>query len=480
MSETVNLKWHFPQAPTSGPAICGPRVVVGSVLDNCVYCLDLHSGRVLWQHVADGPVSASPTFLGNRVFIGGSEGHFYCLDLETGHPVWTTEVSVRRSRSSPWASCRLEGAAVAGGRVAVLDVCGDLVCMEADSGRECWRFTVPDDGLDGGPVISHDYVLANNDLHQYCLRLTDGSLVWRSQVHTSSGPPAATATRVYVSSADQILCLDLNDGRTEWAYEDEIVIQSPLTLADGKLYFCVGADTIRCLDTTSREIRWSWKIGDGSDQNAPPAVTEDRVYLNARDDVVYCLDPATGIPIWSWSHVGELDGTYAIMGNMASAVVAGPYVVASGDYGTLCLEQRHIERIGWPRPRGDDCRRGLGRSERQAADATWDAGAGLEAYDGGRSVPVPVEATNLRRSATPDESDEVFHRTIEAVKVCCRRALSRIDTVLPDANAAQTGSLAWIRQSIDMIADSIDFIAYHEGCGDGESCAMGNPPEPEE
>ncbi len=69
---------------------------------------------------------------------------------------------------------------MAGGRLYVAEKDAHRVlCLAADTGREQWRF-IADGRVDSPPTVHGDLVLfGSTDGHAYCLRASDGALVWR-------------------------------------------------------------------------------------------------------------------------------------------------------------------------------------------------------------------------------------------------------------------------------------------------------------
>ena len=66
------------------------RVYFGSSADDCVRCLDLASGKVLWTFTADGPIRIAPCFSYGKLYFGSDDGNAYCLDANNGSIVWKT------------------------------------------------------------------------------------------------------------------------------------------------------------------------------------------------------------------------------------------------------------------------------------------------------------------------------------------------------------------------------------------------------
>ena len=103
--------------PTNGPAVLwtvpvgkgfgGPVVKDGKVylldrddkVGDTLRCLDLSTGKDLWQFAYDAPGTAMfpgsrsvPAVDGNHVYSCGHNGDLYCIDINTHKPVWNKNV----------------------------------------------------------------------------------------------------------------------------------------------------------------------------------------------------------------------------------------------------------------------------------------------------------------------------------------------------------------------------------------------------
>jgi outer membrane protein assembly factor BamB len=71
----------------SSPTVVGSRVLIGGG-DGKLYCLDLQSGKRLWQVRTGGRVRATPAVQNGVVVVGSWDGRVYAYDLETGNERW--------------------------------------------------------------------------------------------------------------------------------------------------------------------------------------------------------------------------------------------------------------------------------------------------------------------------------------------------------------------------------------------------------
>ena len=69
-------------------AIAGERVFFGSSVDHQLHCLDMKTGRELWQFFTNAPIRLAPTVDSGRVYFGSDDGYAYCVGADDGHFIW--------------------------------------------------------------------------------------------------------------------------------------------------------------------------------------------------------------------------------------------------------------------------------------------------------------------------------------------------------------------------------------------------------
>jgi hypothetical protein len=169
------LDWvtEFPEETlaTGVEAIVADGRVFAGTLNGSLWALDRRSGKALWKHTADGPVTHSPACSGGRVFCGDAGGTLWALDAATGRPMWRFRSGKGGFVASPLVA---EGAVYLGARDGV------FYAVSADDGKLLWKFPT------GGPIrctaaLAGDRVLfASDDMHAYCLDARTGKPVWTS------------------------------------------------------------------------------------------------------------------------------------------------------------------------------------------------------------------------------------------------------------------------------------------------------------
>jgi len=157
-----------------------PIVVAGVVyvptLSNRLYALDAETGETLWVFDAGAPgtMPHSPAVVGGTVYVGSTNGRFYAVDAATGREVWFFQGGEGGFDASP---AVIADTVYVGGRDGV------FYALRTADGTPRWAYDV------GAPVVNSAAVdeaggrvyFGAEDMHVYALRLTGGSLVWRSE-----------------------------------------------------------------------------------------------------------------------------------------------------------------------------------------------------------------------------------------------------------------------------------------------------------
>ena len=83
----INFDWAHHVIAANG------HVFLGTSADHQVLCLDLKTGRKVWNFFAEGPVRLAPTYDRGKVYVGSDDGRVYCLQADTGELVWRYKVN---------------------------------------------------------------------------------------------------------------------------------------------------------------------------------------------------------------------------------------------------------------------------------------------------------------------------------------------------------------------------------------------------
>jgi outer membrane protein assembly factor BamB len=215
--------------------------------------------RLAWKADKIGQAYSSVAVAGSRIFtMGDRDRGQYVLaldDNDKGKELWAARVGEAwrdgGSRSTP---------TVDGDFVYALGTHGDLVCLEAATGKEVWRKSYPRDfkgrmmsgwGYSESVLVDGDKVIGTpggDDAALVALDKRTGEVIWKSQVRGANGAGYASAVvsegggmRQYVQWLGSCLVgVSAKDGKLLWRYErtHNGTANIPTPLVRGDLVFC--------------------------------------------------------------------------------------------------------------------------------------------------------------------------------------------------------------------------------------------------
>ncbi|WP_188310237.1 outer membrane protein assembly factor BamB [Arenimonas fontis] len=154
---------------------------------------------------------------GDKVFVFDDEGEVMAVDANTGKPVWRTLAAERRSDGSAWKFWRKRiadggitgGPGVGGGLVVVGGRNGEVVALDAGTGAERWRAKVTSEVISAPLVAGDRVVVRSNDGRTFGLDSADGARRW---VYDRGIPALSTRGNAAPVSDGQRVYLGYEDG----------------------------------------------------------------------------------------------------------------------------------------------------------------------------------------------------------------------------------------------------------------------------
>jgi outer membrane protein assembly factor BamB len=196
-----------------------------------VGCVDVLSGKKLWAVPSDDSWSQQHAGDVDGFYYGTHEHEIVARSPIDGTVNWRFDFAPNTPFQSVARGVALRGDTVLATTTRWLNAngfqsTGDLVAIDAASGRELWRFTPQGQtsDLQAGPVIS-DGIAVVSDTYSHTLRaisLETHQQLWSTAVDdsgyvTAETQPAIVHDTVFAASTDtQIHAYDLRTGRTLW------------------------------------------------------------------------------------------------------------------------------------------------------------------------------------------------------------------------------------------------------------------------
>jgi outer membrane protein assembly factor BamB len=213
-----------------------------------------------------------------------ADGTLAAVDLERGAPRWRIDIAVS---STP---------AVGGGRVFVASE-GDIVAVEAASGAEVWRVSLP--GTLAAPLDwDTGWLLASTtDGDLAAFRAQDGELLWRAGVGAPiAAGPSPALDRLYAGLDDgRVIAVDLATGAVRWERRLAGRITG-LAAFDDQLITGTTENEVLSLGLVRGEQRWRIRVG--GDPVGPASADDRHIYFAALDNVLRAVDRGSGNLRW--------------------------------------------------------------------------------------------------------------------------------------------------------------------------------------
>ncbi|HVA13840.1 MAG TPA: PQQ-binding-like beta-propeller repeat protein [Stellaceae bacterium] len=304
-----------------GRVVAEPVLEAGRIFtmdaDDVVTAFDATTGSRLWRFDPQPKDEDATTYgggvaaAGNRVYIGSGYGQVMALDAATGKVIW--RVNVAAPIHSP--------PTVAEGRVFVVTVENELDVLSAADGSKLWTHNgLPEPaGLAGGasPAVAGDLVVVPYSSGElYALRIENGRQLWNDSLAAAQpvgalssladirGAPVIDRDRVFaISHSGLMVAIDLRTGDRVWE-QDIGGVHAPWVAGDF-IYVLSADDELVCLTRADGRVRWTRELPQWEDEEkkkdpifwAGPVLAGDRLIVVSSEGEAFSVSPYTGEPL---------------------------------------------------------------------------------------------------------------------------------------------------------------------------------------
>jgi polyvinyl alcohol dehydrogenase (cytochrome) len=241
----LKVKWTFatPAQVAGTPAVADGRVYVGDFAGN-MYCLDAHTGALVWKTAVNGMVTASAMVTDDLVIVGDFAGFINGLDKKTGSIVW-------QFRPSPHPLAAIWGSGVKVGRYVAYGVASNEEDAAANPNYPCCSFrgsVLLFDPKDGR-IVWQTMTVSDADAAQG----SSGAAVWSTPTYDEDlGLIFVTTGNNYTAPTtlgDSFIALDAKTGNIAWVNQ-----RQPDDSWNGRTPFGLGHDDFDFGD--SPQVYW--------------------------------------------------------------------------------------------------------------------------------------------------------------------------------------------------------------------------------
>lgn len=321
----------------------------------------------IWRVDNLGPSYSGPIVAGNRIFTTETRDKktevVRAFDRTTGAELWKVEwpgsmdVPFFARSNGSWIRAT---PACDDGRLYVAGIRDVLVCLDAATGKEVWRFDfvekfqspLPAFGFVCSPLVDGDSVYVQAGAACVRLRKQTGELIWRSfeddggmMGSVFSSPifaEIAGKRQLVVQARIKIAGLDPESGQVLWSRpipaDRGMNIFTPVVFGDSFFCSAYGGGSRRC-DVSRRDdafdVSQKWE-GKFQGYMSTPIVIDGHAYMHLRNQRFMCLDLETGKEKWTTSQ---------IFGKYWSMVANGDQILALDEKGILYLIRATPEKF---------------------------------------------------------------------------------------------------------------------------------------
>ncbi|MFN8847566.1 MAG: PQQ-binding-like beta-propeller repeat protein [Bdellovibrionales bacterium] len=247
------------------PLLTSDLVFQSNNIDSIV-AIKRSSGKILWSRKFKGGVEAGAELFRDLLFVAANDGTVTALKATSGDVVWTF------SSSSENVS------------VPVLDPSSGLLyfqnsqnilfCLEADSGRQVWVFSRPDNSLmtirgSSSPVLRDGVVFAGFSEGSFvALRGANGQLIWEQTLNRNKkfrdidARAVVSGSQIFIAGYDdKLYSLRADNGQILWSYPSGSY--SAVSLDKSHLYLSTTNSEVIKLTQESGELVWKFTAVKG-------------------------------------------------------------------------------------------------------------------------------------------------------------------------------------------------------------------------
>ena len=281
------------------PALDGGTLYAANA-EGMLRAFQADSGKALWEHALNAPVSSPITAEGGQLYLATRKGEVLALDASNGALRWRAQV----------ASEVLTAPQVNAQQVLVQSGDGTLTALERISGRVQWVYASSQPSLtlrNQGTPRTIDPVtfagFANGRLALFSN--ADGRMLWDirlavprgaseiDQLTDVCGQPVLTADgRLFATSYHgHVVSLNVHNGETLWSRELSS-FHSPV-YAHGRLYIIDDRSHLTALDADTGSVLWTQDQLEGRNLTAP-LVMGNHLIMGDLDGYLHVVDADSG------------------------------------------------------------------------------------------------------------------------------------------------------------------------------------------
>ncbi len=265
-----------------------------------------------WVYNAQGGMLATPLVRDSIAILGTLHGELQAVELRTGKRLGYEKVG------GP-----VRGTPALNGTVVYVPISTEtrpsVLAVDVKGGRRVWQMTI---GPVEAPLLLYESRLyaATLEGRIVCLDAATGEEQWRFQIGTKaerkpirSSPALVGSMLVVGSDAGLVVGLDAATGAQRWSMRMSAALFAGVTAGGGSAVIGDILGRVTALDPESGAVRWTRELE--SPIYAAGATDGSTCYIPTADGRIEAMDLATGAPRWTFRANSVINASPLIVGN---------------------------------------------------------------------------------------------------------------------------------------------------------------------
>jgi len=338
----LKIAWRVPtgahNSMFNSPIVYQGRVIVG-VYDgewhgdrpgSTMAAFEGQTGREMWRTAIDSDVRFAPCASRGRVYALSGLGTVYCLDVATGRIIWQRWLYGENDRAGGHRLCQ-SMPVIHRGRLLCVGQDGPLFILDPETGEIVADVDVKNHPRYAAPAIGRGKMFFAAEGVTTAVDLATLKVLWQTPTPGTRAvsTPCPGGDTVFINGTT-FYGLDADTGKIRWSraldmYQDLGSLSVLAAVAyDGLVYG--GGRKFMALNAENGETVWQFSHGEYEDEleetegrslgaMSTPLIAGDLIWLGSDDGHLYALDRHSGVLSWRQYLAAPIKSSPVISGN---------------------------------------------------------------------------------------------------------------------------------------------------------------------